>query len=75
MTVHAEWNTGDGIALVRQVAYVVKRADKLAALCRILDVEDPGSALVFARTHGYPLIVKAANWLTQSGLGDPALRN
>ena len=52
VTVHAERNTGDGIALVRQVAYVVKRADKLAALCRILDVEDPGSALVFARTRG-----------------------
>ena len=28
-------------ALVRQVAYVVRRTDKLAALCRILDVEDP----------------------------------
>ena len=26
--------------------------DKLAALCRILDVEDPTSALVFARTRG-----------------------
>jgi ATP-dependent RNA helicase DeaD len=52
VTVHAERNTGDGIALVRQVAYVVKRADKLAALCRLLDVEDPASALVFARTRG-----------------------
>ncbi len=52
VTVHAEKNAGDGIALVRQVAYVVKRADKLAALCRLLDVEDPASALVFARTRG-----------------------
>ena len=43
---------GDGVARVRQVAYVVRRADKLAALCRILDVEDPTSALVFARTRG-----------------------
>ena len=42
----------DGTARVRQVAYVVRRNDKLAALCRILDVEDPTSALVFARTRG-----------------------
>ncbi len=50
--VHAEKVTGDGVALVRQVAYVVRRTDKLAALCRILDVEDPTSALVFGRTRG-----------------------
>ena len=50
--VHAEKPTGDGGALVRQVAYVVRRTDKLAALCRILDVEDPTSALVFGRTRG-----------------------
>ena len=50
--VHAEKPSGDGGALVRQVAYVVRRTDKLAALCRILDVEDPTSALVFGRTRG-----------------------
>jgi ATP-dependent RNA helicase DeaD len=50
--VHAEKVSGDGVALVRQVAYVVRRTDKLAALCRILDVEDPTSALVFGRTRG-----------------------
>ncbi len=50
--VHAEKSSPDGTALVRQVAYVVRRTDKLAALCRILDVEDPTSALVFARTRG-----------------------
>jgi ATP-dependent RNA helicase DeaD len=50
--VHAEKPSGDGPALVRQVAYVVRRTDKLAALCRILDVEDPTSALVFGRTRG-----------------------
>ena len=50
--VHAETVAGDGVALVRQVAYVVRRTDKLAALCRILDVEDPTSTLVFARTRG-----------------------
>ena len=52
ITVHAEKATGDGVARVRQTAYVVRRGDKLAALCRILDVEDPASALVFARTRG-----------------------
>ncbi len=52
ITVHAEKSTGDGIARVRQTAYVVRRSDKLAALCRILDVEDPASTLVFARTRG-----------------------
>ena len=39
-------------ARVRQVAYVVRRADKLAALGRILDLEDATAALVFARTRG-----------------------
>ncbi|HSW43570.1 MAG TPA: DEAD/DEAH box helicase [Patescibacteria group bacterium] len=39
-------------AKVRQVVYVVRRSDKLAALGRILDVEDPAAALVFARTRG-----------------------
>lgn len=37
--------------LVRQVAYVVSRAHKSAALGRILDVEAPGAALVFCRTR------------------------
>jgi ATP-dependent RNA helicase DeaD len=50
--VHAETATADGAVRVRQVAYVVRRTDKLAALCRILDVEDPASTLVFARTRG-----------------------
>ncbi len=52
ITVHAEKEAGDGVARVRQVAYDVRRADKLVALGRILDVEDPSSALVFARTRG-----------------------
>ncbi len=50
--VHAERGARDGVARVRQTAYVVRRPDKLAALCRILDVEDPTSVLVFARTRG-----------------------
>ena len=52
ITVRADTVSADGSALVRQIAYVVRRSDKLAALCRILDVEDPTSALVFARTRG-----------------------
>jgi ATP-dependent RNA helicase DeaD len=40
-----------GAPLVRQVAYVVPRSHKLAALTRLLDVEAPSSVLVFARTR------------------------
>ena len=36
---------------IRQTAYVVNRAYKSAALGRILDVEQPGQALVFCRTR------------------------
>jgi ATP-dependent RNA helicase DeaD len=52
VTVHGDRTAGDGMGLVRQVAYVVRRPDKLAALGRILDIEDPQSALVFGRTRG-----------------------
>jgi ATP-dependent RNA helicase DeaD len=36
-------------ALVRQFAYIVPRGHKLATLGRVLDVENPGSAIVFCR--------------------------
>jgi len=36
---------------VRQVAYIVSRAHKMAALGRILDIEHPRSAIVFCRTR------------------------
>ena len=36
---------------VRQVAYIVARAHKIAALGRVLDVENPTSAIVFCRTR------------------------
>src|SRR4051812_2569907 len=52
VVIEPDRGAGDGIARVRQVAYVVRRPDKLAALGRILDVEDPSSALVFGRTRG-----------------------
>jgi ATP-dependent RNA helicase DeaD len=38
-------------SLVRQRAYVVPRAQKPAALGRVLDIEAPGAALVFCRTR------------------------
>ena len=36
---------------VRQTAYIVARAQKLAALQRVLDMEDPASTIVFCRTR------------------------
>jgi ATP-dependent RNA helicase DeaD len=51
VTVARELATDEGRPLVRQVAYVVQRAHKLAALARILDVEAPTSVLIFARTR------------------------
>jgi ATP-dependent RNA helicase DeaD len=36
---------------VRQVAYIVSRAHKAAALQRVLDMESPTSAIVFCRTR------------------------
>jgi len=36
---------------VRQVAYIVSRAHKIATLGRVLDVENPTSAIVFCRTR------------------------
>jgi len=36
---------------VRQIAYVVTRQHKLATLGRVLDMEDPTSAIVFCRTR------------------------
>src|SRR5688500_17956777 len=36
---------------VRQVVYVVQRAHKVAALGRVLDMENPTAAIVFCRTR------------------------
>lgn len=41
----------DGALKIRQTAYVVGRAHKPAALGRILDIEQPGQAVVFCRTR------------------------
>jgi ATP-dependent RNA helicase DeaD len=43
---------GEGeTARVRQVAYLVGRAYKMAVLSRVLDVEQPSAAIVFCRTR------------------------
>ncbi len=39
------------LAKVRQVAYIVARTNKMAALSRVLDVEQPVSTIVFCRTR------------------------
>ena len=52
VTVKPETRERGTTTRVRQTAYVVRRADKPTALGRILDLEDPTSALVFARTRG-----------------------
>ncbi len=69
--IHPERTDRDGVARVRQVAYVVRRSDKLTALGRILDVEDPSSALVFARTRGE--VEELAQQLTGRGHDAAAL--
>src|SRR5690348_7884463 len=43
--------TREGAPRVRQVAYVVPRQYKTAALGRVLDMESPSSAIVFCRTR------------------------
>jgi ATP-dependent RNA helicase DeaD len=49
----AEEKVARGVApRVRQVAYLVSRAQKVDALGRVLDLESPASALVFCRTRG-----------------------
>jgi len=49
--IRAETAAAGEVPLVRQTAYLVRRDHKLAALGRILDLEDPEAALVFCRTR------------------------
>jgi ATP-dependent RNA helicase DeaD len=51
ITVEREALAPGAAAQVRQVAYIVPRAYKMAALARALDVEDPSAAIVFCRTR------------------------
>jgi ATP-dependent RNA helicase DeaD len=51
VTIAREKTPAGKLPRVRQIAYVVPRAHKPAALDRVLDMEDPTSALVFCRTR------------------------
>jgi len=52
LEVARETTSEDEAARVRQVAHVVARAWKTEALRRVLDVEAPAAAIVFARSRG-----------------------
>ena len=51
VTIESEKAAKGDAPRVRQVAYVVPRAHKPAALARIIDMEDPVATLVFCRTR------------------------
>ncbi|MDX2166686.1 MAG: DEAD/DEAH box helicase, partial [Deltaproteobacteria bacterium] len=51
LRIAAERTRAGSAPRVRQTVYVVPRGQKIAALGRILDVEDPTAALVFCRTR------------------------
>ena len=51
VTIAREKTAAGKLPRVRQVAYIVPRAHKPAALDRVLDMENPTSALVFCRTR------------------------
>jgi ATP-dependent RNA helicase DeaD len=51
VTIESEKTAKGDAPRVRQVAYVVSRAHKPAALARIIDMEDPVATLVFCRTR------------------------
>jgi len=51
VTIAREKTAAGKLPRVRQIAYVVPRAHKPAALDRVLDMEDPTSALIFCRTR------------------------
>jgi ATP-dependent RNA helicase DeaD len=51
VTIESEKTAAGKLPRVRQVAYLVPRAHKPAVLDRVLDMENPASALVFCRTR------------------------
>ena len=51
VTIARERPAAGKVPRVRQVAFIVNRAHKPAALARILDMEDPVASLVFCRTR------------------------
>ena len=51
LTIKEEHTKAGALPRVRQVAYMVTRSQKVDGLSRILDLENPTSALVFCRTR------------------------
>ncbi len=51
VTIEREKTAAGKMPRVRQMAYLVARPQKAVALQRVLDIEDPSSALVFCRTR------------------------
>ena len=51
ITIKAEKRAPGKLPRIRQVAYIVTRAQKAAALGRVLEFEDPASVIVFCRTR------------------------
>src|SRR5436190_266540 len=51
VTIAREKPAAGSVPRVRQVAYIVSRPHKSAALARVLDMEDPVATLVFCRTR------------------------
>jgi len=51
VTIAREKTAAGKMPRVRQIAYIVPRAHKAAALDRVLDMENPASAIVFCRTR------------------------
>src|SRR5688572_25570740 len=62
VTIAGEKSPSGTIPRVRQVAYIVRRDQKPAALDRILDMEHPRTAIVFCRTRiGVDTLVETLN--------------
>jgi ATP-dependent RNA helicase DeaD len=51
VTIAREKTAAGKLPRVRQIAYIVRRAQKAEALGRVLDMENPQSAIVFCRTR------------------------
>ncbi|HEY9427722.1 MAG TPA: DEAD/DEAH box helicase [Gemmatimonadaceae bacterium] len=67
----AEATGGQGVARVRQVAYMVPRVSRTVALGRVLDVESPTRAIVFCRTRNE--VDELTETLAARGYGADAL--
>jgi ATP-dependent RNA helicase DeaD len=62
VTIAGEKSAAGAVPRVRQIAYVVRRDQKPAALDRILDMEQPRTAIVFCRTRlAVDTLVEALN--------------